>query len=132
MRPLESILLLRLWLIEGAVDALTNDPQPFSDPSAVLLRPWVVGESSDTGLAAVLPVRCTSTASTRKTSSPRTRPGDGTFWFDGALGNGGDVTSVSPVVDVERLLEDEGNRGAEKVLDAVDMYDSCEFGSSRL
>ena len=129
MRPLESILLLRLWLIEGAVDALTNDPQPFSDPSAVLLRPWVVVKSSATGLAAVLPVRCTSTAST---SSPRTCPGDGTFWFDGALDNGGDVTSVSPVVDVERLLEEEGNRGAEKVLDAADMYDSCEFGSSRL
>lgn len=126
------MLLLRLWLTEGAADGLAVDSESFGDPSAVLLRPWVTGECSDKGLAVVLPVCCTSATWIRKASSPRIRPGDGTFWVDGALDNGGDVSSVSPVVDVERLLEDEGNRGAEKVLDAVDMYDSCEFGSSRL
>lgn len=41
------------------------------------------------------------------------------------------MISGSPAVDIERLLEAEGNRGAEKVLDAADMYDSCESGSSR-
>lgn len=44
----------------------------------------------------------------------------------------GDVKSVSPAVDMERLLDEDGNWGAENVLDATDTYDSCESGSSRL
>jgi hypothetical protein len=42
----------------------------------------------------------------------------------------GDVKSVSAVVDVERLLGNEGNFGAENVLDAVEITDSCESGKS--
>ena len=43
-----------------------------------------------------------------------------------------DVKSVSVVVDVDRLLEEDGNFGAENVLDTVEMADSWEFGSSGL
>lgn len=44
----------------------------------------------------------------------------------------GVVSSVSVVVDVDRLLDDDGNLGAEKVLDTVDITDSCESGKSCL
>lgn len=44
----------------------------------------------------------------------------------------GDVKSVSAAVEVERLLEDDGSTGAEKVLDATDTADSCEGGSAGL
>jgi len=40
----------------------------------------------------------------------------------------GGVNSVSAAVDVERLLEDDGNPGAEKVLDAIECNDSCDSG----
>ena len=40
------------------------------------------------------------------------------------MDKGGVVISESPAVDIETLLEAEGNRGAEKVLDAAEMYDS--------
>jgi hypothetical protein len=44
----------------------------------------------------------------------------------------GVVRSVSVVVDVDRLLDDEGSFGAEKVLDTVEIADSCESGKSCL
>lgn len=42
----------------------------------------------------------------------------------------GDVSSVSVVVDVDRLLDEDGNAGAEKALDTVEMTDPCESGKS--
>jgi hypothetical protein len=37
------------------------------------------------------------------------------------------VRSVSVVVEVDRLLEEEGSAGAEKVLETADWTDSCEL-----
>jgi hypothetical protein len=37
------------------------------------------------------------------------------------------VRSVSAVVEVDRLLEEEGSAGAEKVLETADWTDSCEL-----
>lgn len=34
------------------------------------------------------------------------------------------------VVDVDKLLDEDGNAGAEKALDTVEMTDSCESGKS--
>jgi hypothetical protein len=56
----------------------------------------------------------------------------GSFWLSGTLEDNGDVKSVSPVVELERLLDEDGKWGAENVLDAADIYDSCESGNSRL
>jgi hypothetical protein len=36
----------------------------------------------------------------------------------------GDVRSLSPAVEMERLLEVDGSFGAEKVLETADAYDS--------
>lgn len=44
----------------------------------------------------------------------------------------GVVRSVSVVVAVERLLDEEGSAGAEKVLDTADWTDSCEAWGSAL
>jgi hypothetical protein len=44
----------------------------------------------------------------------------------------GVVDSVSVVVDVDRLLADDGSFGAEKVLDTVEITDSWESGKSCL
>jgi hypothetical protein len=38
----------------------------------------------------------------------------------------GAVLSVSVVVDAERVLDEEANAGAEKVLDMAEWTDSCE------
>jgi hypothetical protein len=107
---------------------------PFTDPSAARFKPCIAGESSNMGLGAVSPVRCAFAASIRSVSSPRNRFGDcgiacavGVFWADEALDRGGEVISVSPAVDVERLLDAD----AENVLDGADMRESCELGSSR-
>ena len=35
---------------------LVADPSPFTEPSALLLNPWVVGETNDTGVTVVWPV----------------------------------------------------------------------------
>jgi hypothetical protein len=43
-----------------------------------------------------------------------------------------ELVSVSAVVDVDRLLEDDGNAGAENTLDTVEWTDSCEFCGSGL
>lgn len=66
--------------------------------------------------AAVSPVRGAFAASIRSVFGARARLGDGriasvvdVFWLDGTLDRGGDVISVSPAVDVERLLDTEGN-----------------------
>jgi hypothetical protein len=40
------------------------------------------------------------------------------------LVNVGEIKSVSVVVDVDKLLEDDGSFGAEKVLDTLDTADS--------
>lgn len=54
----------------------------------------------------------------------------------GLLGSGptfvdvGEVSSVSVVVDVDKLLDEDGNAGAEKVLDTVEMTEPCESGKS--
>jgi hypothetical protein len=39
---------------------------------------------------------------------------------------------VSAVVDVDRLLDEDGSLGAENVLDTVDTSESWEFGRSGL
>jgi hypothetical protein len=48
------------------------------------------------------------------------------------LADADDVGSVSAVVDVDKLLDDEGSFGAEKMLDTVEITDSCESGGSGL
>lgn len=40
------------------------------------------------------------------------------------------MDSVSVVVEVDSVLDEEGNWGAEKVLDTVETRDSCEAGRS--
>jgi hypothetical protein len=92
------------------------------------------------GLAAVSPVRGAGTASTRNGASRRrTRFGDSGFarsvhcaCSGGAVEVEAFTKSVSPTVETERLLDEEGNWGAEKVLDAAETYESWESGSSRL
>jgi hypothetical protein len=50
------------------------------------------------------------------------------LWAAATWVDAGDVSSVSVVVDVDKLLDDDGNFGAEKVLDTVEITDSCESG----
>jgi hypothetical protein len=106
---------------------------PFNDPSAVLLKPWVAGESRGMGLYAVSPV-CSAFAAAgsilgafTRASDPRAWAGDlgigasmGSLWPAATLVEVGEVRSVSVVVDVDRLLDDEGSFGAQKVLDTVE------------
>jgi hypothetical protein len=117
-------------------------PTPFTDPSAVLLNPAVAGEVNDMGLAAVSPVRgafaaAVSIRGAARASPPRASVGIGAsvglLWL-ATLVDEGLVKSVSvfAVVDVDRVLEDDGNPGAENRLDTVDWADSCEFGGSVL
>ena len=47
-----------------------------------------------------------------------------------ALAEEGAVESVSVVVEVDKLLDDDGKAGAEKVLDTTDWTESCELGDS--
>jgi hypothetical protein len=54
------------------------------------------------------------------------------LWVAAPLVADGVVNSVSVVVDVDRLLDDNGNFGAEKVLDTVEIADSCDAGKSCL
>jgi hypothetical protein len=97
------------------------------------------------GLTAVSPVRGVFAAAVSirgtfaRASCPRACSGDfgagATVGFLGVaatLVDVGVVRSVSVVVDVDRLLVDEGNFGAENVLDTVEMTDSCESGRSCL
>jgi hypothetical protein len=98
------------------------------------------------GLAAVSPVRGAFTAATvsirgvfARASDTRALLGEtgiaasaGFVWLEATLVDVGEVNSVSVVVDVDKLLEDDGNFGAEKVLDTVDTTESCELGSSGL
>jgi hypothetical protein len=126
----------------GPLGVCTAGPSPFNDPSAVLLKPCVAGDSRGVGQAAVSPVRgaFAATVSIRGAacaSGPRTWPGDcgigasvGLAWSVATWVDDGDVDSISVVVDVERLLGTEGNFGAENVLDAVEITESCEFGRS--
>lgn len=130
---------MRLCADEGAADVSALKFNPLGDPSAVLFRPWDAGDCIEMGLAAMSPCNGAFAASMRSSLWASTRFGDGgiacvsgTFRTEEALDSGGDVISVSPAVEVERLLEDEGSRGTEKVLDAADMQDSCESGGSRL
>jgi hypothetical protein len=46
------------------------------------------------------------------------------------LSGDGGTTSASATVVVDRLLDDDGNFGAEKVLDARETTESWEFGGS--
>jgi hypothetical protein len=126
----------------GRGAACTAAPLPFSDPSAVLLKPWAVGDSRGMAPAVVSPRGAfAATASIRgasaRASGPRACPGifgggasGGWLGAAATLAGADDVGSVSVVVDVDRLLDDDGSFGAEKVLDAVDIADSCEFGRS--
>ena len=54
---LKSILFGLLWPIAGLSEASTVMIEPFTTPSAPLLKPWAMGESSDMGLAVVSPFR---------------------------------------------------------------------------
>jgi hypothetical protein len=56
----------------------------------------------------------------------------GLLWVTATLVVDGVVDSVSVVVDVDRLLADDGNFGAEQVLDTVEITDSWESGKSCL
>jgi hydrogenase maturation factor HypE len=90
------------------------------------------------GLAAVSPVRGAFAAATVSIRGVFARASDtrallgGFVWLEATLVDVGEVNSVSVVVDVDKLLEDDGNFGAEKVLDTVDTTESCELGSSGL
>lgn len=62
-----------------------------------------------------------------RASDPRAWAGDlgigasmGSLWPAATLVEVGEVRSVSVVVDVDRLLDDEGSFGAQKVLDTVE------------
>jgi hypothetical protein len=88
------------------------------------------------GLAAVSPVRGAFAAATvsirgvfARASDTRTLLGKtgiaaGLVWLEATLVDAGEVNSASVVVDVDRLLDDDGNFGAEKVLDTVDTTES--------
>jgi hypothetical protein len=122
--------------------ACTAVSSPFNDPSAVLLKPWVVGDSRGMAPAVVSPRGAlAATASIRgafaRASGPRACPGDfgggasgGWLCAVATLAGADDTGSVSVVVDVDRLLVDDGSFGAEKVLDTVERADSCESGRS--
>jgi len=101
------------------------------------------------GLAAVSPVRGAFAAAVSirgafsGASRPRAWPSEAGIGTSGGLLGAaatlvevGVVSSVSVVVDVDRLLDDDddddGNFGAEKVLDTVEIADSCECGKSCL
>jgi hypothetical protein len=90
------------------------------------------------GLAAVSPVRGAFAAATvsirgvfARASDTRALLGEtgiaasaGLVWLEATLVDAGEVNSASVVVDVDRLLDDDGNFGAEKVLDTVDTTES--------
>lgn len=84
------------------------------------------------GLAAVSPVRGAFAASIRRGGSwVRGRIGDGgaihpadCVCTGGKRYDCGDAISLSPAVDAERLLDDDGNCGVEKVVDAAETKDS--------
>jgi hypothetical protein len=129
----------------GRGAACTALASPFSDPSAVRLEPCVVGDSGGMAPAAVSPNRgaFAATASIRgafaRASAPRAGPGDagggasvGVLAAAATLAGADDVSSGSVVVDVDRLLDDDGSFGAEKVLDTAETTDSCELGTSGL
>jgi hypothetical protein len=88
------------------------------------------------GLAAVSPVRGAFAAATVSIRGVFARASD----TRALLGETGIAASAGFVwleatlvdVDVDKLLEDDGNFGAEKVLDTVDTTESCELGSSGL
>jgi hypothetical protein len=105
---------------------------PFNKPSAVLLKPWVAGESRGMGPNAVSP-GCSAFAATgsilgasTRASEPQAWAGDGgtsasmgSLLPTATLVEVGEVRSVSVVVDVDKLLDDEGSLGAENVLETV-------------
>lgn len=88
-------------------------PSPFSRPSDVLLKLGITGDASGwlhgVGMGA-----------------------SGCFLWDAAWAEEGAVESVSVVVEVDRLLDDDAKAGAEKVVDTADCVDSCESGTSGL
>lgn len=109
----------------------------FRDPSAVLLNPWMTGELSAMGLDVVSPVRgafagtvwirgvCARASPARALLGEVGMAASGDFfWLDVTLVDEGVVKSVSAVVDVDRLLDDDGNFGPEKVLDTTERTDS--------
>jgi hypothetical protein len=53
------------------------------------------------------------------------------LWLGATLADGV-VNSLSVVVDVDKLLDDDGNFGAEKVLDTAESTDSWESGKPGL
>jgi hypothetical protein len=122
MRVLElkSMLLGLLWPVTGLTEVSTVIAEPFKDPSALLLEPWAMGDSTDIGLTVVSPVRVAFAALIRNGASwPRARattgdagfgrPGVGCFWLDDTWEDNGEVNSVSPAVETERLLDEDGN-----------------------
>lgn len=56
----------------------------------------------------------------------------GLLWLEATLADAGEVKSASAVVDVDKLLPDDGSLGAENVLDTLEIIDSCELGRSGL
>lgn len=80
----DPMLLFLLWPIEGSSELFPVNPSVLTVPSAVLLKPWVRGESSDMGLAAVSPVRSTGAVSMRDAVEE-----DWAFWLRTWVGEGG-------------------------------------------
>jgi hypothetical protein len=113
------------------------NPALFSDPSAFLLELWVAEDSNGMELAAASP-DCSALATAASIrGAARTCPP--VLWLDefgigasvnlpwfATLVEDGVVRSVSAVVEVDRLLDEDGSAGAEKVLDVADCTDSCE------
>jgi hypothetical protein len=102
-----------------------------------------MGESSAVGAAAVSPIRNAGAVSIRGTADcafcPVTRVGEGGIarsrglsWVEDNFEEGGDVMSVSAAVEFDMLLDDGCTDGAAYILEAVETYESCESGSSRL
>lgn len=140
-----SMLLFLLWAVMGLeVEGVARaTPAALTEPSALLLEPWVAGEPSGFGLGALSPARDSLAAavSTRGAghASPRGDWGGclsigagvsvGLVWLS-ALADEGAVLSASVVVEVERVLDEEARAGAEKVLDWAEWSVSCEAGMS--
>ena len=134
------MLLFLLWAamglqVEGVARAT---PAALTEPSALLLEPWVAGEPSGFGLSALSPARdsLATAVSTRGAAHASPRDWGGCLsigvgvsvclvWLS-ALVNEGAVLSVSVVVEVERVLDEEARAGAEKVLDWAEWTVSCE------
>jgi hypothetical protein len=118
-----SMLLFLLCACVGAEGVSGARPALLRAPSTVLLEPCTAGDSSGMEAAGVSRDWSALAAAVSMRGAARTSPA--VLWL-ATLVEDGVVRSVSVVVAVERLLDEEGSAGAEKVLDTADWTDSCE------